>query len=125
MSAPLLTQRLERLPEGAAGVLTLAGDLTVERVGELEAAVDSLLAQGARHLVIDLAALDFIDSASVGHLVLLRRRLEDQGGLALLCSLRPSFRRLLDVSGLSGALPVAPDLVAAFATLRKGPPLAP
>jgi anti-anti-sigma factor len=93
--------RVERRPEGAeeqAAVFALVGDLTVERLEGVERTLAAALEGRARHVVLDLSRLDFIDSASVGGLLHLGQR-------------------LLDASGLLGAFTVHPDVPTALAGL--------
>lgn len=119
MTKLTIAQRLETRPGATpVAVLTIAGDVMVECVPELERAIDDALSGGARHLVLDLAGLDFIDSASVGALLHLQQRRTQAGGRLLLCSLRPSFQRLVEASGLGGTFTMARDVPAALALLR-------
>jgi anti-anti-sigma factor len=112
--------RVERRPEGAeeqAAVFALIGDFTVERLEEVEQALAAALEGRARHLVLDLSRLDFIDSASVGGLLHLGQRQGRAGSRLLLCAPKPAFQRLLDASGLLGAFTVQPDVATALARL--------
>lgn len=112
--------RVERRPEGAeeqAAVFALVGDLTVDRLEEVERTLAAALEGRARHVVLDLAQLDFIDSASVGGLLHLGQRQARVGGRLLLCAPRPSFQRLLDASGLLDSFAVHPDVPTALAGL--------
>jgi anti-anti-sigma factor len=99
------------------GVMAISGDVMVEGVPEVERAVQALLDGGASDLVVDLGALEFIDSASVGALLHLEQRQGRAGARLVLCSLRPAFQRLVDATGLGGAFLIARDVPSALALL--------
>src|SRR5581483_904272 len=68
-------------------VLTLAGEADLTTAVELSGALTAQLASGARHLVVDIAALRFADSASLRALALTAQALRERGGDMVL--LRP------------------------------------
>lgn len=70
---------------------------------------------GHARVIFDLAAVPFVDSAGLGALVGVVRRVRERDGEAVLCSARPSVARVLDLAGLSRLVTVAEDLGAARA----------
>ncbi len=92
-------------------------DLTIRRVGDalvlrpeltrLDASValtfkdriGKVISEGEKHLVLDLARIDFVDSSGLGALVALLKRLGSDGSLAL-AALRPPVQRLLALTRL-------------------------
>lgn len=60
--------------EAGSGRLTLSGELDLATVPRVEAAVDALLADGSRDLVIDLSRLSFIDSSGLRLFIVLDSR---------------------------------------------------
>ena len=69
----------------------------------LRASTDTL--GDARHVVLDLCGVQFIDSTGLGALVALRRALGDDGRLRLV-SANPRVRLLLEMTRLSAVLPL-------------------
>ena len=108
---------VESRREGAVGLLRLKGEVQAEQVRRLHDAASALRAGGAKHLLIDLGGVTFIDSASVGELVRLEADGEADGGRTVLHSLPRIVRRVLDVTGLAARVKIAPDEKAARAEL--------
>ena len=96
-------------------LLTLSGalDLTTER--QLNADLSELLGDRSRQLVVDLRDVTFVDSTCLAILVHAHQQLERRGR-ALACIVENGpVRRLLDLTGLAGALPVYDTQEAAVA----------
>jgi anti-sigma B factor antagonist len=84
---------------GRTTVLTLRGDLDVATAPDLREALVEVIDQGAR-IVIDMEALDFLDSAGLGILVGGLKRARTHGGdLELVCSNRVVLKPL-ELTGL-------------------------
>jgi anti-anti-sigma factor len=79
----------------------------------------TLLGDGwARHrLLMDLSAVEHVDSAAIGWLLTCHRELAAAGGSLVLHSLRPKVRALLNMLKLERVLPLVKDEPAAHATL--------
>ncbi|MEU3186773.1 STAS domain-containing protein [Streptomyces sp. NPDC006923] len=97
-------------PLGDAYVVTLAGEVDVDVAPEIELAISDAGRFGARRVVIDLSRMTFADSTVLHLLLAAARRYE----LRIVGPLRPSVRRLLDVTGTAGRFPVAADLDSAL-----------
>jgi anti-sigma B factor antagonist len=69
-------------------------------------AVRDLVEDGARHLVLDLAAVSYIDSATIGCLVEIHRLVADQGGAVKLVSLQRRVHTMLAMTGVDRFLEV-------------------
>lgn len=113
MAIPVITSRCE----GRVGVVSVQGELTLEHLPRLEAEVGARLADGAVDLAFDLVGLAFIDSRSLGALLLHEQRRRAAGGRVVLSGLRAGLLRSLTAAGLAPLLPVAPDLPSALAQL--------
>jgi anti-anti-sigma factor len=69
-----------RAERGEGGVvLRLEGELDISSAPQVEQAVESQLAGGARQVVIDLRALSFIDSSGLRLFILLSDRARSEG----------------------------------------------
>ena len=98
---------IETRKDGDIGVLELSGEARVESMPHLEAASEVLVGDGARHLLVDLSRLRFMDSASAGHLLRLDVERKEAGGSVVLYDLHRMVVRLFDAAGLSDHFQVA------------------
>jgi anti-sigma B factor antagonist len=108
------------LPEQEGAVMATAGLSTREYGGHVVAfrgeldiadaagvmAVLAAAAAGNPRIIVDLAALEFIDSSGVAALVRGRNLAQRAGGNLLLAAPRGPVRRLLDLTGLIGVFSV-------------------
>jgi anti-sigma B factor antagonist len=85
--------------------VALVGELDMTACFAVEAEIERLLGdRAARRLVLDLAELDFVDSAGLGALLTIRDRTQDLGvELRLVNPSRP-VRRILEATGTLPAL---------------------
>jgi anti-sigma B factor antagonist len=90
---------IETRREEAVTVLVLRGDLDLATASELREALVEVIGDGAR-IVIDMEALDFLDSAGLGILVGGLKRARSHGGeLELICSSRAVLKPI-EITGL-------------------------
>ena len=85
--------------------LSIEGELDALTVSELRAGVERLQARRLSRLEIDLSLLRMIDSAGVGLLVGLKKRVQAQGGEVIVTGLRDqplAIFRLLRLDGSGG-----------------------
>lgn len=82
-------------------VITLGGELDAFSSRRLRHRLDEVIEAGRSDVVIDLAALDFIDSTALGVLIGARRQARLHGGDVRLQGVTPVARRVFDVTGLS------------------------
>ena len=92
--------------EEAATVIELIGDLDFHTARRLREKILELHAQGTKDLVLDMSALDFIDSSGLSVLVAGLKRLKNSDGNLTLRSVPDQTRRVLEVSGLSRVLTI-------------------
>ena len=116
--------------------LEQSGDVRIVRVKEAKltypvlssffSEVRQLVEDGARKLVIDLAAVSYIDSASIGCLMDIHRLLKDRAGAVKLSGLQPRVETMLSMTGVHKIVDVhraEADALAAFGRVpRKGKP---
>ena len=85
-------------------VLRLSGELDIAGVPRLQTALAGALNDGARHVVIDLARLRFIDSMGIHVLVATHRRLANNGGELHLRRITPFVKNTLKLVGVDSYL---------------------
>jgi anti-sigma B factor antagonist len=90
---------------GTTAEVTVDGDLDMAAAFKLEPVIERLVSEGdVEELVLDLAGVNFIDSAGVGSLVSTQQRLDELGVSAKVRRPSEAVRRVLDVSGAGGVL---------------------
>lgn len=87
-------------------VVALSGEADVTTVPELTSALTAQIADGVRHLTVDLSGLTFADSASVSVFISASHILRAGGGTLVLCRPQPPVARMLSVLGVDQVIPV-------------------
>ena len=88
------------LQEGEPPTLALSGEVDPYTAPQLEEALTGLIEGGAPTVRIDASGLAFIDSSGLRVLVDAHRRLGAEASVLVLAGVSPTFRRLLEVTGL-------------------------
>jgi len=101
---PQFRAQLSRPADGVA-VVTLEGEVDLYTAPEFEEVLLHAIDEGARHVVVDLSAVTFVDSTALGVLVAGGKRLLDGGRLRIVCH-DDRIRRILTIAGLAGVFPV-------------------
>ena len=84
----------------------MAGDLDVVGGPELRREIVAAVAGGDVYLILDLTAVDFIDSFGIGVVVgSLKRARQRSGDLALVCP-EPRVRRVFELCDIDRILPL-------------------
>lgn len=86
--------------DGDPPTLALTGEVDPHTASVLEAALTAQIEGGATRVRIDAAGLAFIDSSGLRVLVDAHRRLGADPSVLVLADVSPTFRRLLEVTGL-------------------------
>jgi anti-sigma B factor antagonist len=99
--------------------ITRTGDVSVVRVGEARlmypllsdfaGSVASLLASGEKKVVVDLAGVNYIDSASIGCLMDLYRQAHAAGGTVKLAGVQKRVETMLTMTGAQNFLEIHAD----------------
>lgn len=100
-----MTSNLEQLrirvdETGGSGVLHLDGELDPHTAPLLEHEINARADAGELDVVLDLRALQFIDSSGLRVLIAAHRELERRGGSLTLRSPSETAQRLLEITGL-------------------------
>lgn len=85
---------------GAVAVLDIEGRLTSDHSGRLKDKVASLLFQDRKGIVLNLAGLNYVDSAGLGEMVACHSTTSKQGGRIKLANLGKRIEDLLVMTRL-------------------------
>jgi len=96
--------------------------LTYPNLAPFFAEVRQIVEGGALKVVIDLGAVGYIDSASIGCLMDVRRLLQERGGVLRLSGLQPRVETMLSMTGVHKIMDIHREEAAAVAAFggRKG-----
>ena len=96
-----MPSRIAEEPPSAPSVIVLAGDLDIETSPRLRDELNALLAGGVVTIVLDCAALDYIDSTGLGILVSALKQTANRDGALVLAQPSERVCELLRVTGLN------------------------
>ncbi|MBA9005276.1 STAS domain-containing protein [Thermomonospora cellulosilytica] len=91
-------------------VIRIAGELDVDAVDEVTAAIDRARRSDDDRLVFDLGGLEFLDNMGLRALIAAWKHARAHGGAVHLAALRPNVRWVLDVTQLNAYLPIHADV---------------
>jgi len=89
--------------EGRTRVIVVEGEIDLYTAPLLEERTTHVLEEGARHMVVDLSRVGFIDSTGLGILVDALKRLRRSGGTLSLVVTDYDIERLFELSGLKSS----------------------
>jgi anti-sigma B factor antagonist len=88
-------------------VLAVKGEIDVYSAPRLRERLVELVSEGHRQIVVDLEAVDFLDSTGLGVLVGGLKRLRSHGGdLSLVCT-QPRILKVFEITGLTTVFSIA------------------
>jgi anti-anti-sigma factor len=103
---------------GRVSIFSIAGRLDSVSCAELEQRVDAWLAQGEPWLVMDLQDLGYISSAGLRIVLTTAKKIQARNGSFCLARPQAAVGEVLEVSGFSTIIPLAPDLESALERVR-------
>ncbi len=108
--------------QGEATILEVGGEMDLHSAPQLRAALADITQSKQARIVVDLSEVMFVDSTGVGALVGALKRAREAGGALHFCGAQPRVRRVFEITGLLGAMPIfdsREEAVAAFAPNPK------
>ncbi|MEO3825052.1 STAS domain-containing protein [Actinomadura sp. B10D3] len=102
-------------PDGGRAVVRVRGKLDIACADDLRGHLNEARREHGDHLVLDLAALEFMDSGGLSVIVACYKAVTAAGGSLVLAAPRPIVRRALEITGLHRRIPVTQTLEDALA----------
>jgi anti-sigma B factor antagonist len=90
-------------------LVTLVGELDTSNVGQLYEELAALTREGIRHISIDLAGLEFVDSTGLSALIAAHKRTASQGGELILHAPNRDIRRQFKMTGVDTYFNIRPS----------------
>lgn len=88
-------------------MVPVQGEVSVRNVAQLRATLDTLMAEGTRRIILNMADVPYIDSAGMGVIIGCLRRMREHGGLLSLVNVSPAVLRALRISRIVDLCPVS------------------
>ena len=93
-----LNATIEKLPASTA-VVTLSGQMSLgTSLKVADSQIQGLITDGVSKLVIDLTAVDYMDSAGLGLIVYVFGALREKNGSLRICGVAPRLQSLLQLT---------------------------
>ena len=86
--------------DGSRCVITVSGEARLETAASFERVAHEIEARGVDRVLVDMTQLSFMDSASAGMLLKLRKQMRDADGAMVLFGMRKLVARLFERTGL-------------------------
>ena len=83
------------------GIISLSGRLDAYAANDVERKLDSLLAAGQVHLVVNLERLEYISSSGLRVLLAAIKKVKKQQGDIRLACLQPYVKEVFDIAGFT------------------------
>lgn len=108
MDTPVLKTAINR--SGPRVTVVVAGEMDIDTAAQLRHAVGAALSDGARHVDVDSAGVDFCDCSGLAVLLRAGRHARARGtALRVVNVTSPLVERLFRSTGTAGILPGPPD----------------
>jgi anti-sigma B factor antagonist len=107
---------------GAVTLMGVSGRLTSFETGALRDSISRLLKQGRRDIVLNLSALNYLDSSGIGELARVYVMVVKQGGQMKVVGLSSKIEEVLKITQLYQVFPEFPDEEAAVKSFPQAPP---
>lgn len=99
---------------GCCNVLKLSGRLDLNSSSRLKEQVKDLMSEGAVNMILDLSAVDFVNSSGLGTLVSILKDVRLVKGQMVLCNLALYVQEIFDITQLSHIFEIYPTEEAAL-----------
>ncbi len=105
--------------QGDAVVISPQGDLHRETAEGFQILSDELLGEGRQYFVVDLGEVSFVDSAGLGALVRLYKRVRIGEGDVRLARVSPNVMQIFDLTRLNRVFDIFPSPEEAAASIKQ------
>jgi anti-sigma B factor antagonist len=107
--------RIAKRPiDATTRVIEPHGEIDLVTAPNLKAALDAVLEEGARCVLVDFADVAFLDSKGIGVLLSVQRKLRRRDGKLIVVCDDPLIRRVFEIGGLTEVLNITPSRRAAL-----------
>ena len=112
--------RLKERHEDGVTIFALSGAIDLHYVPTLRSLFQSKLNERCPALIVDLSAVDFIDSTGLATLIEYHRDAGTHGGMFCLAGINPNLKAIFDVVQFDRVMAIFPTVVEAGAAIKRG-----
>jgi anti-sigma B factor antagonist len=112
--------RLKERHEDGVVVFVLSGPIDLHYAPTLRSLFQSKLNERCSALIVDLNAVDFIDSTGLATLIEYHRDTGAHGGVFALAGINPNLKAIFDVVQFDKVLAIFPSVAEAVAAIKRG-----
>ena len=100
---------VQKMDEGVA-LLAIEGEVDVYTAPQLKQQIIALIDEVIRNVIVNLEAVEYLDSTALGVIIgALKRLREHDGTLDIVCG-NGRIRRIFEITGLDSVLNISPSL---------------
>jgi anti-sigma B factor antagonist len=110
----------EERSDGGIDVAAVSGEIHVSTAPRFWHALETIIDRGDGPLVLDLTAVEFIDSTGLSVLLGGLRQISQRGGHMVLVCKNPTVLRLVQITSLDTTFEIVPDRATAIARVTAG-----
>jgi anti-anti-sigma factor len=104
--------------QGDTLVLALQGHLDADSAWAIEKRFENAMKRGDLQIVVNCAALDYINSSGLKTILAAHNQLREQGGRLVVAGLIPAVATIFEMVGFTRILTIYPDLDKALSILE-------
>ena len=112
--------RLKERHEDGVTIFTLSGAIDLHYVPTLRSLFQSKLNERCPALIVDLNAVDFIDSTGLATLIEYHRDAAAHGGIFSLAEINPDLKAIFDVVQFEKVVAIFPTVAEAKKAIKRG-----
>jgi len=87
-------------------IVSVEGRMDTVSAPEFQKRMEDLLDQGETGILMDFGKLEYVSSAGLRSILVAAKKAKSLGGRVSCCSLQDMVRKVFDISGFTGMLPV-------------------
>lgn len=100
-------------------VIDITGEMDLYNAFKLKDMVTAMIGRQIREFVINLENVDYIDSSGIGALLTVHAEVKKRGLALRFASVKGSVKRVIELTKLSGYLPICTDVSEAVGQIRR------
>jgi anti-anti-sigma factor len=112
------TVQIQSLPKPDAFVCKVSGSIDMKTATELQLACNRLMVKGDERVLMDLSAVEYINSQGLGVLLQLQKQLNLRGGGVVASGLNERVKKVFLTTGVHKVVPLYDDAAAALSQDR-------